>query len=55
MDLIILSCERNLKVTPWPGLFREGARVGTLITQLFAQDRDEGQFGKITYSIGQWG
>ena len=31
----------------------EGEKVGSRILQLQAQDRDEGQFGTITFSIGE--
>ena len=35
------------------GMCSEGEKVGSKIIQLQAQDRDEGQFGTITFSIGE--
>ena len=34
-------------------LYSEGEKVGSRILQLQAQDRDEGQFGTINFSIGE--
>ena len=47
-----LKLNRDAILNKFFAYYSEGAPIGSVLTVLMAEDRDEGQFARVTFAIG---